>query len=290
MQLAANLLTLAALYALIACGYVLVYRVSRVLTLAHGEVMMVGAYFLLTGGSLFELSPLPAFVFALAMSLLTGFVVYWFLMRRMAGQSIFAAVLVTIALGILLRGLMALAWTPRLQYPAEAIGMANPSISLGGGVAVSLASLLIVAAAIATYVGLFLFFRYTGWGVRMRAVGENPRLAAQRGIAPHGPLAIAWGLAALTGGLAGMLLSIDTGIDEVMAIIGLKTFPVVLVGGLDSLAGALIGALVVAAAEMLAIYYIDPLVADVAPFVVLVVILMVRPWGLFGTREELDRV
>lgn len=289
MQLAANLVTLAALYALIACGYVLVYRVSRVLTLAHGEVMMVGAYFLLTAGSLFELPPLPAFAFALFMSLLTGLAIYWFLMRRMSGQSIFAAVLVTIALGILLRGLMSLIWSPRLQYPAEAIGMANPSVAFGG-VAVSLASLLIVAAAVLVYASLFVFFRYTDWGVRMRAVGENPRLAAQRGIAPHGPLALAWGLAAFTGGLAGMLLSIDTGLDEVMAIIGLKTFPVVLVGGLDSLAGALIGAALVAAAEVFAIYYVDPLVADVAPFLVLLAILMIRPWGLFGTREQLDRV
>jgi branched-chain amino acid transport system permease protein len=185
---------------------------------------------------------------------------------------------------------MALIWTPRLQYPAVAIGMENPSVSLGSGVAVSLASLLTIAAAVVVYAALFIFFRYTGWGVRMRAVGENPRLAAQRGIAPHGPLALAWGIAALTGGLAGMLLSVDTGIDEAMAIIGLKTFPVVLVGGLDSLAGAIIGALVVAAAEILAIYYVDPLVADVAPFLVLLAILMVRPWGLFGTREELDRV
>lgn len=290
MQLFANYLTLAALYALIACGYVLVYRVSRVLTLAHGEVMMVGAYLLLTVGSLFHLPPLPAFIAALAMSLMVGLVVYWVVMRRMAGETVFAAVLVTIALGILLRGLMALIWTPRLQYPAVAIGMENPSVPLGGGVAVSLASLLIIAAAIIVYAALFIFFRYTGWGVRMRAVGENPRLAAQRGIAPHGPLALAWGIAALTGGLAGMLLSVDTGIDETMAIIGLKTFPVVLVGGLDSLAGAIIGALVVAAAEILAIYYVDPLVADVAPFLVLLAILMVRPWGLFGTREELDRV
>lgn len=289
MQLVANLVTLAALYALIACGYVLVYRVSRVLTLAHGEVMMVGAYFLLTAGSLFELPPLPAFVFALAMSLMTGLAIYWFLMRRMSGQSIFAAVLVTVALGILLRGLMALVWSPRLQYPADAIGMANPSISLGGA-AISFASLLIVTTAILVYAALFVFFRYTDWGVRMRAVGENPRLAAQRGITPHGPLALAWGLAAFTGGLAGMLLSIDTGIDDVMTIIGLKTIPVVLVGGLDSLAGAIIGALVVAAAEMFAIYYVDPLLADVAPFIVLLAILMIRPWGLFGTREELERV
>ena len=290
MQLLANYLTLAALYALIACGYVLVYRVSRVLTLAHGEVMMVGAYLLLTMGTHFHLPPLPAFIAALLMSLVVGLAIYWMVMRRMAGETVFAAVLVTIALGILLRGAMALVWTPRLQYPAEAIAMENPSVALGGSVAVSQASLLIIASAVLVYGGLFLFFRHTTWGVRMRAVGENPRLAAQRGIAPHGPLALAWGIAALTGGLAGMLLSIDTGIDEAMAIIGLKTFPVVLVGGLDSLSGAIIGALVVAGAEILAIYYVDPLVADVAPFLVLLAILMVRPWGLFGTREELDRV
>ena len=115
-------------------------------------------------------------------------------------------------------------------------------------------------------------------------------LAAQRGINLHAVYALAWGLSTLTGALAGILIALDSGLDQTMATIGLKAFPAALVGGLDSLAGALVGSLVVAAAEVLLIHYVDPLLSEVVPFLVLIAMLAVRPWGLFGTREELDRV
>ena len=115
-------------------------------------------------------------------------------------------------------------------------------------------------------------------------------LAAQRGINLHAVYALAWSLSTLTGSLAGMLIALDSGLTGTMVVIGLKAFPAALVGGLDSLAGALVGALIVAAAEVLLINYVDPLLSDVVPFLVLIAMLIVRPWGLFGTREELDRV
>ncbi len=124
----------------------------------------------------------------------------------------------------------------------------------------------------------------------MRAAGQNPLLAAQRGVNLHGVYALAWSLSTFTGGLAGMLISLDSGLTGTMVIIGLKAFPAALVGGLDSLVGALVGSLIVATAEVLLIYYVNPLLADVVPFLVLIAMLMVRPWGLFGTPEELDRV
>jgi hypothetical protein len=99
-----------------------------------------------------------------------------------------------------------------------------------------------------------------------------------------------FGLSTLTGSLAGILMSLDSGVTGNMPVIALKAFPAALVGGLDSLGGALIGALIIAAAEVLLIYYVDPLLSDVVPFLVLLAMLVVRPWGLFGTREELDRV
>ena len=123
----------------------------------------------------------------------------------------------------------------------------------------------------------------------MRAVGENPLLAAQRGIKLHATYALAWAMATFTGGCAGILLALDSGLDTSMAIISLKAFPAALVGGLDSLRGAVVGSLVVATAEILAIQYVDPLVSEVMPFLVLIIMLMVRPWGLFGTKEEIER-
>jgi len=289
-QLVVNIVVLASIYALIACGYVLIYRVSRVLNLAHGELMMLGAYLLLATASLFSGHPTMALGAAALLSLLAGAMVYVFLMRKMTGEMVLAAILTTVALGILIRGVAVLIWSAQQQYPAVALGVANPSLSLLGGARISIWSLALVLTNLVVYCGLFLFLNFSRWGMRMRAAGQNPLLAAQRGINLHGVYALAWSLSTLTGALAGILMALDSGLTTSMPVIGLKAFPAALVGGLDSLAGALLGALIVASAEVLLIYYVDPLLSDVVPFLVLIAMLIVRPWGLFGTREELDRV
>jgi branched-chain amino acid transport system permease protein len=290
MQLIVNIVVLSAIYALIACGYVLVYRVSRVLNLAHGELMMVGAYLLLTTAWTFAGSPLASIAAALALSLTVGVLVYVLLMRKLTGEMVLAAVLTTVALGILLRGLVVLIWSAQQQYPAQPLEFSNPAIELPGGARISTFAAILVLVTAATYALVFGFLRFGRWGVRMRAAGQNPLLAAQRGVNLHAIYALAWSLSTLTGSIAGMLIALDSGLDSTMVIIGLKAFPAALVGGLDSLVGALVGALIVATAEVLAIHYIDPLLSDVVPFLVLIAMLAVRPWGLFGTREELDRV
>ncbi len=289
MQLAVNIAVLASIYALICCGYVLIYRVSRVLSLAHGELMMLGAYGLYVTASLFSGQPLVALAAAGALALLVGIAVYVALIWRMTGESVLAAVLATIALGILLRGAMLVAFGTQTQYPLRDLGWQNVSLPLGSA-SVSAVGIALVASTALVYGALFAFLHGTRWGMRMRAAGQNPLLAAQRGIRLHGVYALAWGLATFTGGLAGMLIASDAGIESTLAVIGLKAFPAALVGGLDSLVGALVGSLVVASAEVLLIHYVDPLLSEVVPFFVLLAMLVVRPWGLFGTREELDRV
>jgi branched-chain amino acid transport system permease protein len=290
LQLVANVFVLAAIYALVSTGYVLIYRVSRVLNLAHGELMMIGAYLLVSTASVFNRDPLVALVLAAIFGLVMGIVVYVVLMRWLTGEAVLAAVLITIALGILLRGLVVLIWTTQQFYPGATFGWHNPSVRIVPGVQISAASLAIVTLTIVVYVGLFVFLQFTRWGIRMRAAGQNPLLAEQRGIRLHGVYAFAWGLSTFTASLAGMLLSLDSGVESTMATIGLKAFPAALVGGLDSLLGAVIGSLIVAAAEIAAIQYVNPLLSDVVPFVVLLIVLAIRPWGLFGSREQLDRV
>jgi len=289
MQLAVNILVLASIYALICCGYVLIYRVSRVLSLAHGELMMLGAYGLYATASLFSGHPLIALAAAGALALAVGVAVYFALMWRMTGESVLAAVLATIALGILLRGAMILMFGTQTQHPLRDLGWTNGSLEVGAA-RISAVGLALILSTALVYGGLALFLRATRWGIRMRAAGQHPLLAAQRGIGLHGIYALAWGLATFTGGLAGMLIACDAGLESTLVIIGLKAFPAALVGGLDSLVGALVGSLVVAAAEVVLIHYVDPLLSDVVPFVILLAMLVVRPWGLFGTREELDRV
>ena len=290
MQLAVNIIVLAAIYALLACGYVLIYRVSRVMNMAHGELSMLGAYLLFAAATLFAHHPIPALIIAILMSIATGVLVYVVLMRRMTGEMVLAAILTTIALGILLRGLVVLVWSASEQHPLQSLGFTNSSLAVFGGARISTCAALIVLMTALVYGSLFAFLRFGRWGVRMRAAGQNPLLAAQRGINLHAIYALAWSLSTLTGSIAGMLVALDSGLDQSMVVIGLKAFAPALVGGLDSLLGALFGALIVASSEVLAIHYVDPLLSDVVPFLVLIAMLIVRPWGLFGTREELDRV
>lgn len=290
MQLLVNIVVLAATYALISCGYVLIYRVSRVLNLAHGALMMLGAYLLLSTALVFHGNPLLSLVMAAALSLVVGILVYVFLMHRMTGQSVLAAVLATIALSIMLRGGIALVWSAQSRQPIQHLHVSNPTIAILGDAHTSACSLLLVVVTGVVYTLLFLFMRFSRWGLRMRAVGQAPLLAAQRGISLHGIYALAWALSTFTGAAAGVLLSLNSGLDSTMALVGLQAFPAALVGGLDSLGGALVGSAIVAVTEVLLIHYVDPLLSSAAPFLVLIVMLVIRPWGLFGTQEQLDRV
>jgi branched-chain amino acid transport system permease protein len=290
LQSLVNVIVLASLYCLICFGYVLVYRTSRVLNLAHGELMTLGGYFLYTIILTVTTNPFTSFVLASLMSLALGFVIYFFLMRFMTGTSIVAAVLVTIALGILLRGLTTLAWTSQSLHPFQYLEMAKHSYQVFEGAEISTFGIIKIVSALLMYAGLVFCLRFTRWGIRMRSVGENPLLASFRGIKIHKYYALSWGIAVLSGGLAGMIQACDSGLEPEMFVIGLKAIPVVMVGGLDSLGGVILGALVVATAEILAINYISPQASEVAPFAILLGMLLVRPWGLFGTKEELDRV
>lgn len=290
MQIIVNIVVLASIYALICCGYVLIYRVSRVMNLAHGELMMFSSYLLVVVVNGISSNPVLTLVVATVLSVVVGVLVYILLMRRMTGEAVLAAILATIALGILIRGAAVLVWSAQQQYPAVGLGIENHPIALGPDASISLFKLFLVIATMVVYGSLFAFLRFGRWGLRMRAAGQNPLLAAQRGINLHAVYALAWSLSTLTGGIAGMLIALDSGLDSTMPMIGLKAFPAALVGGLDSIAGALIGSVIVALAEVLLIHYVDPLLSEVVPFLILIAMLIVRPWGLFGTREELDRV
>ncbi len=290
MQSLASTITVASLYALLAAGYVLVYRATRVLNLAQGDMMVLGGYFLFalttaTGGS-----PLVSIPVALVLSAASGFVMYALLMRPMAGHPVFAAVLVTVSLGILLRAAIVMRYTDRVLYPLPLLGIANPPVRLPGGAVMSLLDLATVAAAAVLFAALFLFLRRSPIGIQMRAAGERPLLASQRGIDLHFVFALSWALAAFCGAVAGILYAGNVRLEPSLGVLGLKAFAVALVGGLDSLAGVLPAAVIVAAVEVLSIRYGDPLLSDVSPFLCLLAMLLVRPWGLFGTREELERV
>tara|TARA_R110000772_G_scaffold58952_7_gene133598 strand:- start:2948 stop:3706 length:759 start_codon:yes stop_codon:yes gene_type:complete len=252
--------------------------------------MIIGTYLLVATSFGIALDPLAAIAITAVFSIFVGLIVYLLLMRKMTGKSVLASILATVALGILLRGVMVLIWGPQQINVTPMINFENSQFALIDSVSISTASLWLVICTITVYLGLMAFLYLSRWGMRMRASGQNPLLAAQRGINLHTIYAIAWTLSTFTGSLAGLLFVLDSRLEVSIAMVALKAFPAALVGGLDSLHGALIGAAIIATLEVTMIHFVNPLLSDVVPFLVLMVILIVRPWGLFGTKEELNRV
>jgi branched-chain amino acid transport system permease protein len=285
----ANIAALASLYVLLGTGYVLVYRASRILNLAHGDLMTFCAYgfftLLLMGGRLVWSVP-GALVFAAVV----GIAVYVLCMRFLVGYPPFVGVLATIAIGIIVRAAVTVIWTGRTQHPASLIGGEGFSLDASPGGALSLLDGALVAVAIAAYGGLAFMLRRSKLGLQMRAVAEQPLLAAQLGVRIHWVVAVSWGVSTLLAAAAGIFHSTRNFLSPEIWMVGLAAFTAALIGGLDSLAGLVPGAIIVAASEALMMQFGDPTLSLAVPYLLVLVVLWVRPWGLFGSREELERV
>lgn len=286
----ADILVLLSIYALLGSGYVIVYRSSRVLNFAYPEIFMVGAYLGFSIVATVQLDPHTIFPVGIVIGVAAGILIYLFLMAPMAGQPVFAAVLVTIGLGIILRGLVYIEFTGQSIFPGSELGVDNSTVDVFEGLSITRYGLVMVVASLAIIAGLLLFFRYSRLGMQMRAASFDPKLAAYRGMNIHLLFAIAWGMSLGIGAFAGGLYGMNYQIGIAISLVGIKALVVALVGGMDSLTGLIPAALIVAAMEILVQRFIDPALSEVIPFIVLVVILLIRPWGLLGTKEMIDRV
>lgn len=290
MQLAVNVLVVTALYAMLAEGFVLVYRASRVFNLAHGDVMMLGGYvfytcLVATGGNLWLSVPI-----ALAAGFMVGVAVYISGIRPLAGHAVASIVLVTVAIGILIRSLSTLIWSAQVQYPAYELPFKDKPLALGDNAVISILDLASLGSALVFFLVLVVLLQRTALGTRMRATAENPRLAAASGINIHRVIALSWGLACFGATLAALFYTTRVNLDPDGWLVGLRAFAPALIGGMTSPLGVLPGALIVAFVEVYAAQYLDPIMVNSAAFIVLLAALWIRPWGFFGTREEVVRV
>lgn len=290
LQLVLNGLMVGALYTLIAMGFVLIYKASEVINFAQGEQVMIGGYLALMMLSSLRL-PLPLAILAtMAVMALLGFGIERGVLRPLTGYPVVSVIMATIGLAAILRGLAPMVWSAEVRgFPA--ILPSTPIRVLGVALApINLASAVLALLCMGV---LGFFFQRTRYGIAMRAVSDDPRAAAAMGIDLRTILALAWAIAGMVSALGGVIWGRILGVDPYLAIVGLKVFPVVILGGLDSIMGAVVAGFVMGVLENLAAGYVDPLVGggakDVVPFVVLIVALMVRPYGLFG-REIIERV
>jgi branched-chain amino acid transport system permease protein len=278
---------LASTYALLAAGIVIVYKASRVINFAHGEIAVVGGYLFYSIGMFAPGSLWLAIGGTMVFAIVTGVAIYLVLMRRLIGEPFYVAILVTVGIAILFKAAIIIVW----RAERVTINVADQIVAiLPGGAKFSTVDLATIMAAVLFYIGLFAFFRFTQLGLQFRGMAENPLLASQRRVSVNAIMALAWSIAVFAACLSGVLYGGRALLSPGSVAIGLSGLTAALVGGLDSLRGAALGAIVVALAEYSTIRLIDPVLSEAVPFILLLTVMNVRPWGLFGTREELDRV
>ena len=287
MQFLVTVIVLSCVYAVLALGFVIIYRSSRILNFAYADVAMLLGYFAVSVASLVGGPPAISVGITLALGFLLGFAIYALLIKPMAGQPIFSTIILTVALGIVLQAVSILIWRGELE--SISLGW-RQYYTLSEGVRVSSTEIVIVITTVVFFSALSIFYRFSKIGQQMRATAENPLLAAQRGINIHFVTALAWAIGMFATGIAGILIGSNYTVSLYMGKIAIKAFSVALVGGLDSIKGIIPAAFLVAATELAACNYVNPRLADTIPFIIMIMVLLVRPWGLWGTEEEIIRV
>jgi len=271
------------IYGLIALGFVLIYKATETMSFAQGEFMMLGAFCglgLVMATGLPYLLAVPAAVAAMA---LAGWLIERTTIRPILGQPVFSIVMLTLGLGYVMRSAITMIpWvgteTHRLPVPYQGVQWRWEGLSI------TAEQFAVVSTTAVLSVLLYLLFRYTKIGLAMQAASQNQLAAYCMGIPVRRINGVVWALAAATAGLAGMLLAPLTFVHVNMGFIGLKALPAAVVGGFTSLPGAIVGGLVIGIVESLAGFYLPIGVKDVAPYVVVLLMLMLRPHGLFGER------
>jgi branched-chain amino acid transport system permease protein len=287
LQLTLNGLVVGGIYALVALGFVIIYKSSGVLNFAQGEFLMLGAYVSLTIMSTAKVPFAAAFVLTLLFSAVLGLLMERLVLRPLLGQPIISVIMVTLGLSSVLKAVVQGFWGTDTRpfpsvFPTDPIMLGPLPVSRGYLWSLGCVAVLLVL--------LNLFFRRTRLGLAMRATASSQQVALSMGISVRRIFALSWVIAAAVSAAGGMLLgAMRGGADGSLAFYGLKVIPVVILGGLDSITGAIAGGLVIGVLENLSGGYLDALagggVKDVAPFVALVLILMVKPNGLFGGAQ-----
>jgi branched-chain amino acid transport system permease protein len=279
------------IYSLIALGFVFIYKSSKILNLAHGQFLMFFAYVTYTLISQAHLPFVAAVIIVLVLSALVGVFVERFTIRPLMGQSILATIIMTFALGFIVEGIVILI---SKGYYASLPAFLPTGMWKLGAINISHQYLAILVLTLLLFAACMWFYQGSRAGLAMRAVAEDHITTASTGISVAQTFRLSWVIACLLAVISGLLLSslYDVHID--LAGYGIaKGLPVILLGGLESMGGALVGGLIVGLAEMFGAGYIDPLVGggfrEVVPFILMVLILMVKPYGIFGL-VKIERV
>ncbi|MBL8347221.1 MAG: branched-chain amino acid ABC transporter permease [Rubrivivax sp.] len=268
--------------ALVALSFVLIYKGTGVVNFAVGEVMMLGAYIYYAGAVTFGLPPWAAFVISLVVIGLLAVVVERAVLRPLSGQPTVAVLMATIGMASIIHGGVEAVWGGDTYSPPTLL----PRTPLLMGDILIPGTVLGNFAVAAVLIGGFLaFFRYSRTGIALRATASDPVTAATLGININYAQRLTWVLSGLVGTVAGVLIASSAGLSPLLASAALAVFAAIILGGMDSVLGAIVASLIVGFVEALGAGYLGGKSRDVVPYVVVLAILVVRPYGMFGTRS-----
>jgi branched-chain amino acid transport system permease protein len=279
------------IYALIGLGFSIIFKASQVINFAQGELLLVGTYVVASAALNWHLPFLLALPLGLLVTIVIGLLFERLVLRRMIGRPPFTVLMITIGLDIILRTLVIVGWGSR-TIPAATPFAVTSGFNVAG-VHLGSSDLWTIGVTIVLCAALYYFFRHTRYGLAMRATALDQEAALAMGIDVRNVYALAWGLAAAITTLGGLLLAIDSlAIDPNFGNAALVAFPAIILGGLDSVSGAVIGGVIIGLTSVLTAGYENRLPAvvgtglhEVTPYLIMILILMIRPYGLFGSRK-----
>ena len=288
LQLFVNGICVGFLYGISAMGFVMIFKSSSVLNFAHGELLAIGAFFFLALVTWAQLPIAIAFLVTLVGCFALGFVIERLFLRPLIGEPLIFVIMLTVGLAAMFKGSILLIWGGNLYtYPdflPTSLGISWGPVNIPPVYTAT----LIVGIIFLILFGLF--FKYSSQGIYMRSVADNQKAALSLGVHVQRVFALSWAIAALVAGMSGIILGVINGINvHDLSAIGLKVFPVVILGGLDSIGGAIVGGIIIGLMETFTGGYLSPSLRDVVPYILLVFILLVKPYGLFGL-VEIERV
>jgi len=288
LQLLIQGLSVGFLYALAALGFVMIFKSSSVLNFAHGELLAIGAFIFLAFSVKWNLPIYLSFALTIVGTFALGFVIERLFLRPLIGEALIEVIMLTVGLAAMFKGLLLVIFGGNLfNYPDF----------LPAGLTIKWGAIHIPPVYVASFIiGIvFLlifgfFFKYSSQGIYMRSVADNQPAALSLGVHVRRVFAMSWAIAALVCAISGIILGIMNGINvHNISVLGLKVFPVVILGGLESIGGAIIGGLIIGILETFTGGYVSTSLKEVIPYIVLVFILLVKPYGLFGL-VEIERV
>jgi branched-chain amino acid transport system permease protein len=290
-QLVINGLIVGTLYGVVAMCFVLIYKSTQIVNFAQGEFLLVGAWVCWWVLTDLAVPFWVGFLATLAFMMVFGLVIQVVVLRPLIGEPIISVIMVTIGMSIFFQALMNWMFGVFAQpYPP----IFDVEIVNVGGLNVETAYMMSLVISVIIMVAFAWFFKYSKMGLAMRATAFDQQVAQSLGVSIKNVFAISWAISAMVSAVAGVVMGIVNGVSASLAFIGIKVFPAVIVGGLDSIIGAILGGIIIGVLENVA-QFADSEILNwgnmftIAPFYVLVIILMIKPYGLFGT-EEIERI